>query len=164
MPEVVTGPGPAELKILVAKLAAADPELRRVLRKRLREASRPVVAEVQAAALTMPAHKYPDRGLRAEIARTVYASVGTTRSGVRMNIISAGRRMPRGKQNMNALTDRPSGWGHPVFPRVSLSRRKWTWVRQVEAPRWFERSVVRAHPAAVNAAHEALNDIKDYLE
>lgn len=182
----VTGPGPSELKALAVKVHGADDELKRVLRKRLREAAGPVADDVRASALAMPARKYPASGLRAEIAATVSVSVGLTRNTIRMNVISSGRKMPPGKQNLNGYTDSAKGWHHPVFAqgaRFRLGRSharryahrpsfavpfvhvgNWTWVKQVEDPQWFERGVSRAGSKASEAGRRALEDVKTYLE
>lgn len=185
--DYITGPGPAELKALALKLRAqSDGKAKKMLRDRLKEAARPVADDVRASALAMPARKYPDRGLRAEIAATVSVSVAITRTGVRMNVISSGRKMPEGKRNLNAYTDRPQGWSHPVFaqgPRFHMGRSharryahrprflvpmvhigNWTWVKQVEAPRWFERGASGAAADANEAGRRALEDIKRDLE
>lgn len=156
----VAGTGPAELRLLSAKLRAADPALRRELLRQFRKVAAPTVRRVQASALGMPAVKYHE-GLREQVARTVYASTGVTKAGARLNIVSAGRRMPEGKENLPAYMNRARGWGHPVFQRRG---RRAVWVRQHGDTSWFESPVIQAAPALRQAAQRAIDDVKHQLE
>lgn len=156
----VTGPGPAELKALAERLREADPKLRLELRRNMRKAADPLVREVQASILAMPSvHGSPPgrSSLRAAIARTVAASVGMTKAGVRVDIVSLGARMPQGEQNLNKLTDQRRGWGHPVFGRHWQTRKEWTWVRQFGRPGWFE-GTISDHARDVQAQIQAAMD------
>ena len=119
----VTGPGVTEMELLAVKLKEADPALRRALYKQLRGEVNPVADAVRRSALDMPAYKYPASGLREEIAATITTSVSVTKTGVRVTISSLGKRMPPGKENLPAYTNRAKGWSHPVFaqgPRFTL--------------------------------------------
>jgi len=180
----IAGNGPRELKELAAKLAVADPKLRTSLRKKLREIARPVNEAVRNEILTgtgwhaAPAgptrtHGKPGRtyhhvpgSLRKEIADTVRTSVGASRVGVRMDIVSTGRRMPPGKQTLPVHTDRRRGWGHPVFLHGTVAarpRQQWAWVREWGPAGWFEEGGTRAGRAAQAAAKDALDEVRDFL-
>jgi hypothetical protein len=160
----VTGPGPAQMKLLAVKLHQADPELRRELRRQFRAIAAPTVADVRASILSMPSHH--DGTLRGEIARTVSASVGATRSGVRLDIVSSGRKMPPGKGELPRDTN-AAKWNHPVFARPMGEiiahmagkghGRGWVWVKQVGKPHWFETAVSKNAPRARAAVLDAMN-------
>jgi hypothetical protein len=173
----VTGPGPAQMKLLAVKLHQADPELRRDLRRQFRAIAAPTVADVRASILSMPSHH--DGTLRGEIARTVSSSVGATRSGVRLDIVSSGRKMPPGKGELPRDTN-AAKWNHPVFARPMAeliahmtagfspkprsghapSRqhgRGWTWVKQTGKPHWFETAVSKNAPRARAAVLDAMS-------
>ena len=96
----VTGSGPEELKSLAVRLKEADPKLRLEMRRAFNRTAAPVVREVQASILSMPSvHGSPPGRvpLREAIARTVTSSVSTAPSGVKLEIVSLGRRMPEGE-------------------------------------------------------------------
>jgi len=163
----VTGSGPEELKSLAVRLKEADPKLRLEMRRAFNRTAAPVVREVQASILSMPSvHGSPPGRvpLREAIARTVTSSVSTAPSGVKLEIVSLGRRMPEGEQNLNALTDRSGGWGHPVFGRHWLTRREWTWVRQHGKTGWFERPVIGSGKTAQGELEKAMEETKRKLE
>jgi len=165
MPEVtITGSGPSEMRALAIRLRQADPKLRRALYRRMKAAATPVLHDVMRAALDMPAGKY-HHGLREEIAKTIYVNVGAGRGGVHMDIVSAGSRMPKGKESIPVHTDRRRGWGHPVFdsPR-RLPRADWTWVRQWGRPGWFENSITKAAGKERDAIQAAMDDLQHELE
>jgi hypothetical protein len=177
----VTGTGVTGMEILAVKLKAADPKLRRALYKRLRDESRPTADAVRRSALDMPAYKYRDRGLREEIAATITTSASVTKTGARVSINSLGKRMPEGKQNLPAYTDRAPGWAHPVFAqgerfhlgpsrahkyrglpeafRPLVKRGSWVWVHQFGQPGWFENPIIARAPQLRNACQKAVDDI-----
>lgn len=152
----VTGTGPAEMRLLARKLQHAPPGLKRDLRRNMRAVAGPVVADVRASILSMPSHH--DGTLRGEIARTVSSSVGITKNGVRLDIVSSGRKMPAGKGNLPRDTN-AAHWNHPVYGRqmpekIATAARRifgpgkgrghgrgWTWVRQTGKPHWFEAPI-----------------------
>jgi hypothetical protein len=157
----VTGSGPEELKSLAVRLKEADPRLRLELRRSMRKSAAPVVREVQRSILDMPSvHGSPPGRvpLREAIARTVTASVSTTASGVKLEIVSLGRRMPEGEQNLPALADRQRGWGHPVWGRHTQTRKEWTWVRQHGKTGWFERPVIDSARQVQDELQAALDE------
>jgi hypothetical protein len=181
MPVVLTGDGPADMKALAVRLREADPRLRAELRRNFRAIGGPIVREVQKSVLGMRAEHYRE-GLREEIAGTVSASTGITRTGVRLDIVSLGSRMPEGKDTLPQHTDSAKGWNHPVFGRAEAERvavsarraqgpgkgrghgRGWAWVKQWGKPRWFEGTITRSAPEARRAAQAALDDMRRRLE
>jgi hypothetical protein len=122
------------MRALSVKLRAADPKLKRQLRKHFSEVANPLVAKVQQSILTAghfvtpprpfaKRHGVPGRtwhheaSLRAEIAGTIRSSVRFTRDGVALDIVSFGSRMPPGKGNLPHFVNEGRGWAHPVFAR-----------------------------------------------
>lgn len=151
----VTGPGPAQMVLLAQRIRAADAGLRRELRKNMQAAAGPVVARVRQSILDMPSRHAGD--LRREVAATVTATVSLAKSGVQLNIISDGRKMPAGKTNLPAEMDEPGGWGHPVFGRPTRSRGEWTWVRQHGKTGWFEATIAGQAPQLRRAVQDAMD-------
>lgn len=144
----VTGTGPAEMKLLAARLKTADPALKRDLRRNMRQIAAPTVARVRESILSMPSHH--DGTLRGEIARTVSSSVGITKTGVRLDILSSGRKMPAGKDRLPGFTDSARGWNHPVFGNRNV------WRRQHGKPGWFELTIMRSARDAERAVQRAM--------
>src|SRR5215469_18941240 len=134
----IGGTGVNEMRALSARLRGADPKLRAALRRRMNGAAKPLTDKVKDSIMAMESHH--DGTLRREIAGTVVSRVSMAGAGVQLTISSLGARMPEGKTNLPAETDRARGWGHPVFERhaVIRHRRHWTWVRQHGKPGWFE--------------------------
>ena len=146
----VTGNGPDGLKQLAARMAAADKELRRQLRKAMREAADPVVGAVREAIEASPSGH--DGTLRGEVSRTVSASVSITASRVTLEIVSRGSLMPEGKGNLPAYLNDDKRWKHPVYGRAIAEieaqvtgrghGRGWTWVKQSShAAGWFDQTI-----------------------
>ncbi len=174
----VSGTGPAEMKLLAVRLREADPLLRAELRRNFRAIAAPVVAEVRASILSMPSHH--DGTLRGEIARTVSSQVGASKTGVRLNIVSSGRKMPAGKTELPRDTDN-AGWWHPVYGGQNAEKtamasrrilgkgkgrghgRRWVWVRQTGKPGWFEEPIGRAGREARQAVLDAMGTIERKL-
>ena len=151
----VTGTGPLEMKVLSAKLRGADAELVKNLRRQLRQEAAPSVTAVKASIAGMPSRH--DGTLRKQLARTVSARTSIRRGGVALDVVSAGRRMPPGKQNLNGYTDQAKGWDHPVY-----GNRK-TWRHQVGKPGWFAVPVSKRAPAFRAAAQRAIGETRRKL-
>lgn len=180
----LTGTGPAELKILAARLRTADPELKRDLRRRFRSAAGDAADAVQRSALALPAEKYQE-GLRAQVAATIRVETRITRSGITVSIVSDGRRMPPGKASLPRHMDSPKGWSHPVFPQgprfrlrpsraaryigIRASKRplvhegNWTWVHEMSRPFWFEQPIMDRQRQLTDALQRAVNDTQAKL-
>jgi hypothetical protein len=152
----VTGSGPADMKLLAARLREADPALRRELRRNMKALAGPVVSRVQASILSMPSHH--DGSLRGQVARTVSASAGFTRAGVRLEIVSSGRKMPAGEDRLPGFLDSARGWNHPVFGNRDV------WRRQHGKTGWFENPITSAGPALKRAAQAAMDETAHRLE
>ena len=147
----MTGSGPTEMKLLAAKLHGADAELKKNLRREFRHAAAPVVAAVKTSIASAPSHH--DGTLRREIARTVSARSSIRKTGVALDVVSAGSRMPAGKTNLAAYTDRARGWRHPVYghwrSRVPPQTLK---------PGWFEDPVIAQGRTLQHACEQAMDD------
>lgn len=160
----VTGTGPEEMKLLAARLREAPKSLRSKLRKEFRAAAGPTVRRVQASILDMPSVHGSVPGkvpLREAIARTVTASAAITASGVRLDIVSYGTRMPRGEQSLPKHTDSARGWGHPVFARRGRDR---VWVHQHGKTQWFEDPIARSARAIQDACQRAMDSVARELD
>lgn len=155
----VTGTGVAGMRELAVKLRDADPKLRRALLRRFREVAAPVVQATQRSILDMPSVHGSKPGvvpLREAVARTVTSSVGLTRSGARLDIVSSGRKMPEGEDRMPKHLDSARGWGHPVFQRRG---RPAVWVHQFGKPQWFEDPPAHSGRVVQGACSRAMNDV-----
>jgi hypothetical protein len=178
---VVTGTGPAQMKELAVKLRAADKVQKAALRKRFRAIAAPTVRAVRASALSQPSRTGAGT-LRADVAKTVGSSVGITKNGVRLDIVSSGSKMPAGEGNLPVYMDSPKGWMHPVFGRPEAEvlahmtaavqkgfhsgrahGRGWVWVRQHGKPQWFEAPIGPAARDAQAAAQQAMEDTARFL-
>lgn len=175
----VTGTGPTEMKALAAKLKAAPAEMKLNLRRQLRAQAAPAARAARESILSMPSKH--DGTLRGEVARTVSASVGLSARGARLDIVSSGRKMPPGKQELPADLDRAKGWQHPVFGRAEAEimahmaagfsktkgarghGRGWTWRHQTGKPGWFEVPLTKRAPELRAAAERAIEDVKRKL-
>lgn len=161
----VEGDGVAKLRVLAVKLKAADPKLRSELRRKIGAQADPLVRKVQRSVLEMRSEHSVDHSFREQLAHTVYASVTARRTGVAVEIVSSGRRMPLGMQNLNSQTDDPDGWGHPVFADRSKPRSKWVWVKpkQRGKPGWFELPVVASQREVAAAVQDAIDEVDRFL-
>lgn len=179
----ITGSGIEDMRALAVKLRAADPALKKELQKRFRAQARPVVRDVKQSILAMPAeHGGSKPGtvpLRAAIARTVGSSNRVTKNGIEVAVTSRGSRMPEGEETLPKHVDSARGWAHPVYARGSrfslgpsrarkyravptslrplVHQGRWTWVRQLGKPHWFEDPVL-GHEARFRAAAQAAMD------
>ena len=140
------------MRALAAKLHTADADLRRNLRREMRQAGKQIVPRVQRSILDMPAEKYRDRGLREEVAASVYASVSLTKTSVQVTIVASGRRMPEGKRSLPAHMDAAAGWSHPVFGHRDR------WVRQHGKTGWFERPIAESAGDVRQACADAIDE------
>lgn len=146
LPIQVSIDGAERLRRLSRELRDAPKELQRGLRKEIRDAATPVVADVRRAALavevssTRGGHARPDHstGLRAAVARATGVSI-TTR-GIRIRV--SGRKLgkthhPKLARYLDASLGRYRRWRHPVFGDRD------TWVEQSGQP--FFYSTIRRH-------------------
>lgn len=102
------------------------------MRAKMKQAATPIVADVRAAALSLPARGVKHTGLRARLAKSVsvQASVGNNarvRFVTRMNNPSEAM-LPRGEDSGN------TGWRHPVYGNQD------NWVHQ-RGGSWFRETI-----------------------
>ena len=161
---VVTGNGPAGLRILAARIKVADAELKKDMRRNFRREAGPLVRVLQASALSLPAVKYPAAGLRPEVAASIRPASTTTRDGIRLDIIADRRKMPPSKGNLPEHMDSVRGWAHPVYARGP--RRKWHWSKRRQHSRagWFEQPVRDRQRRLTAAVQRAIDDTAATLE
>jgi hypothetical protein len=187
----ITGTGPAQMRKLAILLRSADPQLKRELRRNFRALARPTVEKVQRSILDMAVKPSepgarPHPPLRETIARTVGSSVGLTKNGIRLDIVSLGSKMPRGESTLPKHVDSREGWPHPVYARGSRFKaapsknRKfrhmapglrptvkagaWTWRHQTGKPQWFEDPIIASGRDLQDAAQAAMNDVAKRLK
>ncbi len=139
LPIFVSVHGANRLKTLSRDLKAAGAgDLRRELRKEIRQAGKPVVADVRRAVMAVNVSSSrggtarPDRstGLRARVARATGLSV--TARGIRIRV--SGRRLGKDAKlakYLDASLGRYTRWRHPVF-----GNRK-VWAEQKGQPFFF---------------------------
>lgn len=169
----VTG---VDLKDFARKLRAAKngKALRAKVGRALRDAAKPVVADVKASVMavsvtgargggskrregTFRAHRPRARtprggfGLRATIARGAKSSVRFSGKRVGLRIFMDNSHMPRSQRNLPSHLDNPRGWRHPVFGNRS------TWVTQRGEP-YFRRVMVRHTPRVREVVRRAVSD------
>lgn len=185
----IKGTGISDMRELAVKLRAADPALKRDLQKRFRAQARPVVRAVQRSILEMPAeHGGSKPGtvpLRTAVARTVGSSARVRKDGIEVAITSRGSRMPQGEESMPKHLDSSRGFAHPVYARgarfslrpsrarkyrgVPRSARplvhegRWTWVRQLGKPQWFEAPVQQSAAQWRREAQAAIDEVRRRL-
>ena len=126
----------AQLKIDLPRQVARD-----ALRE-LKQAADDTRDDAQARILRADARKYPDRGLRAEIAATVRSRTRVTARDAVVIVESSDRLMPPGKKNLPAYADGTdkafTRWRHPVFgPTHENPDPKWVTQEWPSAYDWF---------------------------
>ena len=157
----VTGSGVDEMKLLAIRLRAADPALKRELRRNFKDAAEPVTGDVEQSILLMPSHH--DGTLRRETARTVVARTSFSAAGVRVQIDSLGSKMPPGKDTLPRRLDSDKGWFHPVYGHGPRNRWHWTRRRQLGKPGWFEKPIIDNARQFRDAALAAIDAVEREL-
>lgn len=175
--------GGAQFKATIRRLERASDgrELRRKLASALRDAGRPVVADMQNAIRTMDIHgvkntgsrhrpvtglgsrrraafmavhgRRGSTGLRATVARGVKQSVRTTGNTVGWTIFVSNRQMPQSQRKLPQHLGNPNGWRHPTFGNRSARG----WVRQFGEP-YFHVTIRRHRGRLRAAAKDAVDD------
>lgn len=167
--------GAADLKALGARLKeAGDKNLTKELRRGLRKAAKPAVADVQQAARDIPVrgargggkkarrvfHKGKRTpktgfGLRATIARATRAEVKTS-GAARVTIRTYARYLPQDQRRLPRLLDREKGWRHPVFGDLE------NWVDQYGSP-WFGATLKKHGPTVRKEAFAAMKRVAEQI-
>jgi hypothetical protein len=136
------------------------------LRKEFRAASRPMVADVQAAYRTLPdispAHRTGEQA-RASVAKAVRLkiSAAATRAGV--TVIVDSKRLPPDMRSLPKVWE-AGHWRHPVYARGDQPRSEWKWVEQRSTPRRvFRRTCARHGPDFRAACLRAMDQIRFQL-
>ena len=106
--------GAVQLAALSTQLReAGNKTLMKSLRKRLNAVTKPIVAEVRAAAKATPGKG--DGSLRASLARSVQSKLSTSSKSASVSIKLSGARMPSGQRGLPALVEGLRPWRHPTF-------------------------------------------------
>lgn len=132
---------------LMRSVKAFEPKLGTDLRRTIRQAAQPVLADMRSALADAPAKK--DYGVRAGIAAGIAVRVDTPKKGsggVRITASSA--KLPENRRAMLRLMNKKS-WRHPVFGTGK-------WVQQSGRP--YFGAVITAHTEQfARAVEEALS-------
>lgn len=141
-----------EWKAFARRLRNAPPEMRRNLRKRLREEGQAMVGGVQRAALDLPDGPPPkSTGIRAATAAATRLSI--TQNGIK--VVVSQRRM--GDQAFFPRAAEQGSWRHPVYGGPA-------WVTQTSKGGWFTGECKSHTPALRAAVEKAIDDTIEYLD
>ena len=138
-----------EYRALASRLRTADRELKKDLRKRIRESGNPALSAARAAAMGIDMSGGPagSTGLRGRLARATKLSIMA--SGIRF-VVREAQVDPRYGATLTAGSEGTT-WRHPVFGNRNA------WVPQTGSP-WFYPTL-RAHgPAFRRAVEQAMRD------
>lgn len=135
---------PADFARLVREVRSVDKTLATALRRRIREAAQPAVADVKTR-LSGGAYRR-DVGLRRGLAAGTKVSIRTGLKTAGVSIVTTAAKLPTGRQAMVFAFDKPS-FRHPVFPR---SGEKQTWAEQKGRP--YFGSVLAEHAGQMEQA------------
>jgi hypothetical protein len=141
----------AELK------AAGDKTLQKSMRKRLREAVKPIAEEIKRDAA-------PQSKMVAKSITTQFSYSGK-RAGA--TIAAKRSKMPPGKEGLPSLLEfgnrgRRGVLRHPVFAEKDEPRRKWTWAEQPVKP-YFFANARRNNNRVTDAMVKVLDDVEKEL-
>lgn len=141
---IIAGP---EFKAVADALRDVDSSFPARLRKSLRDAAQPVLADVRNAARALPAYGRKHSGLRARLAAGVGIQVSVGDSA-RMRFIT---KMPPGQEELPRGEDSGlAGWRHPVFGHDR-------WVRQ-RGGSWFRETISDDRPELMDRLQAVLDD------
>lgn len=140
-----------QFRAVAEALREVDDTLTPKFKNALESAAAPVLAELKAAALRLPAHKLKHTGLRARIA----AGVGMKRTfqGVRFTTS-----MPPGEEELPRGEDSGlKGWRHPVYGNQN------NWVHQIGGS-WFRETIANDRPQFENKMQDVLDQARDQID
>lgn len=126
-----------------------DKELAKALRKEIRAAAKPVVADVKREVKALPTSGQYGSGVRAKTARGVGLRISAAKRGGSVTIVAADRNLPPRHKAMSRLLNREK-WRRPV------GKSKQTWIWQRSTP-YFEPSILRHRAALRRAVEDALD-------
>jgi hypothetical protein len=132
---------------------AGEKELLKELRKGIRAAGRPVVADVQRAYRTLPDVSPAARvgaQARATIAKAVRLEIRAAKMRAGIRIVVDSRKLPADMRSLPKAFESARGWRHPVYGRAAQTRTEWTWAHQQMPPPF--RRTVRRHERDFRAA------------
>jgi hypothetical protein len=122
-------------------------------RAALKKAATPIVQDVRAAALALPARKGKHTGLRTRLAKGVGVQAGVGKSA-RMRIVT---KMPAGEEALPRGEDSGAqGWRHPVFGNTD------NWVNQAGGS-WFRETIADDQDFLEERVNQVLQDARDQI-
>jgi hypothetical protein len=134
-----------EFTTLMRDAKAFDRNLGLRLQRNIREAAKPVVADVRAAVLQAPPDDRPGSvGTRAAIAKGVGLRISTAARGGSVTIAASSRALPAGRKPMLRAYNKKAGWRHPTFGNRDV------WQHQQGRP--YFGSVIAEHTLALKIA------------
>lgn len=139
----------AHWRSVIEKLRLGDADAVAKFEEALEEASAPVLAEVQAAALAGPSHGAKHTGLRGRLAAgTSWHPDGGGDAAVKFEASNF----------LSRVTDNgPAGWRHPVYGNMS------NWVHQ-DGWSWFKEVIEGDANQFENRLQAALEKLKDQID
>lgn len=145
-----------DFKRLGVALKGADRAVARSLRKRIREAGKPLADKVaDEGADPMPS----SGGLAARLKANAKPRLALRNTGLDMVFSSNGR----GKPDIASLNNR-GRLRRPVWPDPSLPRKRWGWVNQgVESNTWsdsFEKGAEDVRPVLEKVLTDVMGDLR----
>lgn len=133
-------------------------ELRKELAKNLRDAARPVVTDLKAAAQAIPSQGLPHAQgmpLRQAVSRSIGTDLRTTGKSAGIRLRAKPTPNVRGFRYAARLLNK-SSFRHRVFGRD-------VWVTQVGRPRWFDNVTASRREPFRDAVLSAVEDMRDRI-
>lgn len=143
-----------QFRALAGKTSKLDANLKRALRKRLREAAAPAVAAAKQAVLNAPTTGDVSTGLRQDIADGIKVSLLTgNTAGV---AIKSGANTAAHPHSVVRAFDSAKGWRHPVYGND-------VWVDQPGHP-YFVAVISKFRAEVTKAVEQAMTDAAKTLQ
>jgi hypothetical protein len=134
----------SEFSQLLRDAKEFDRKLGLGIRRNIRDAAKPIVADVKATVQQPPPGDRPGSvGTRAAIARGLSVRVSTGKNGGGVTIAASSKALPANRKPMLRLYNKAGGWRHPVFGTGA-------WAHQRGRP--YFGSVIESHLDDVRAA------------
>lgn len=163
LPILVSAEGSRQMKDLSKRMKEAGRgDLRRQLRAEIKEAGKPVVADLKRAVTQVDVTSSrggsarPNRstGLRRRVARATTLSV--TQNGIRIVVRSRRQPFPTAAKYLDASVGRFGRWRHPVFGNMDV------WAQQ-QGESWFFVTITKHRRQFRRAAFEAMERISNEI-
>lgn len=135
-------------------------ELKDELVANFRAVAEPTLVAIRGSILSMESRGYLHESLRGAIAANTEVAIrlGGRKAGVQIRAMSIRLRSGKFNKGWRAArrTDRPEGWGHPVFGQGH--------VEQIGKPGWFEEPILASREAFIRAARLAVDEMVERIK